>query len=489
MNENPEGTPNPLNPNPLDANPSESMGESKRVDITVNNGSSYTGSQEDEIVPKEQPLTEEFVEESVMVNSLDPEGKPMEQSVKTPVAKPRKKTGLIIGLIVCIFLAVGCGVAAALMMMNAEKDPVAAAVKKLMSGQVAENVAIDGNVELLLNDDSSPITKINFNLDSQAKAGSRVSASNAVIDFTFSDDEEMTLEFSDVISTDGNLYFKLDGIANLMTKINSLSFTTQEPSAPCLDPNDPACLVAPIDGLDTQYDIVEPEVNPLLGVTEMLGGIIGVIDGQWLRISTAEFESLENGIEFDGNVTCMFNLFNSVSDNSNAAAELYNKNPFIGSTTENIPINSKLNPVRQITIDDKAFANYINSIQDSSFAEDFYDCLDIRDDVSITSDDVKEVVEQLPAIYVEVDKDNNFTRLFLRAVSDESDVTMTADFSFSYPANVNISAPAEFVEFEELIQQFLLNSLGIDGSGMMPQIEAPAPIEMPAPIEVPAPVQ
>ena len=44
-------------------------------------------------------------------------------------AKPKKKTGLIIGMIVSIFLAVGCGVAAILLLTNNKKvDAVSAAM-------------------------------------------------------------------------------------------------------------------------------------------------------------------------------------------------------------------------------------------------------------------------------------------------------------------------------------------------------------------------
>ena len=133
MNENSGGTPNPLNPSPLDANPSEPIEEVhqepvQEKPVSVNPVEPVPAPEptpEPIPEPELKPLTEELVQESVMVNSLDPEGRPMEKAAETTAVEPKKKkTSLIVGLVICLFIAVGCGVAAILMMMNTAKDPV-----------------------------------------------------------------------------------------------------------------------------------------------------------------------------------------------------------------------------------------------------------------------------------------------------------------------------------------------------------------------------
>ena len=60
------------------------------------------------------------------------------------------------------------------------------------------------------------------------------------------------------------------------------------------------------------------------------------------------------------------------------------------------------------------------------------------------------MLEDLPEIYVEVDGDNNFTRLYTNLKIDSGKLTI--DLNFSYPTNINVTEPLEYQNFSEVIQ-------------------------------------
>lgn len=466
MDEKPEGTPNPLNPNPLDANPSESMKEVNEVSVTE---------------VRKQPTSESVSVQAVeTVESLDPSGRPMEKVVETAAPKKRKKTGLIIGFVVCLFIAVGCGVAAILMLMNGDKDPVAAAMKKLMSGEGPTNVVVDGSIEFNTNDNSLPISKMIVDLKSQTKAGSMINASSADVTLVLADNNEVTFGFEEVYATTGELYFKIDGVADLLEKINIIQLLSGQPTVNNVDcatngADDVNCLVQTTDCetdgtceitdyLIEDIDAIASQDEGFSEVINLLLGAVKVIDGEWLKVSVDELGMLSNGMTVDSNMSCMINMVDSINTNSNSAAELYNKNPFLGSTTENVTIDSKLNPVRELTIDDEALADFVNSIQNSEMTKELYDCLGWENNVTVTAGDVAAAISQFPAIYVEVDKDDNFSRLYMVTQAEDATGTITIDLSFSYPTKINVSEPVEYMTFEDVVQKVMMSIYNLEGA-------------------------
>ena len=423
MDNNPEGTPNPLNPNPLDANPSEPI-ENKPTQ------------------PISQPITEELVEESITVESLDPEGRPMEKVAEAaPAPKKKKKTGLIIGMIICLFIAVGCGVAAILLMMNKESDPVVAAMKKLMNGDTPSNIMIDGDIEMTINEKSSPISKVSVNLGGQMKTNSPIRTVNTEMVLTFTDGSQTDFEVSEVYNEDGDIFFKAEGLSSVLEKMFSQSSTTE--GEPVLD----------LDMLSGQNGF---------GDFEMLFGIIEVIDGEWLKISMDNYNEFVNNVTPTGDLSCMMDFVEKINKDSSSAIDLYNKNPFLSSTTEGININSKYNQVRQIAIDNTAFSNFINSVSNSELTKDLYDCVGLRGNLNVSEADVAEIMKQIPAVYVEIDKDNNFSRLYMEYATDNNEMTVVIDVAFSYPANINITEPEEYVPLEQMLQTVFMNMYDFD---------------------------
>lgn len=448
MNEDSGGTPNPLNPNPgpdnsseaLDANPSEPM--------------SHGGSSVDGMVNK--PRTSGATESThVMVEATRPGDSIVMTSGETAVegAGPKKKkTGLIVAIIVCFLVAVGCGVAAFLLIFNKPGDPVTQALQKLMRGETPTNIAINGDIDVSMDDSSSPFSNVKISLDTKMVANPSINSSDLKIAFTQSG-VESSFQASEIYTASGDLFLKVEGISDL--------FNRSEPTG--LDNND----------TDENVDIESSQL-PMVKDDDLImsafGAIFEVIEGQWIRISADELSAISGSGSLDmmeGPLTCIVNMSNGVSGNSNSIAEVYNKHPFIVSSTENMSVVSRRDPIYKLGIDSEAFTEYIQAMQSNEVVKDLYSCIGWDEDDELTSEDVASVVEKLPDIYVEINNDHDFTRLYLKmepeAPSTKCDHSTAAmciengpsgsvviDFTFSYPATVNISEPNEYTDLSEL---------------------------------------
>lgn len=486
MNENDGGTPNPLNSNPFDSGPSEPAGGVEEIQVTESAGvseyadglrsaprtrasrvqiSEPASSQTADL----EPLAANMVEESVLVESLDPEGRPMEKALETTPKPKKKKTGLVVGLVLSLFVAVGCGVAAVLLLLNSPKDPVVEAMKKIMSGEAPSNVIIDGDIKFAVNDPNSIISNVNISLDAKAKTSSMINTSSAEVELVFSDNDKLTFQFDEVYAANGDLYFKIDGVSDLTEKMVLLQTQSRQTNCisdesgetNCVKEPDCDCPEGGVCDCLAPIEIIAEE-GGLDEMTTMLTGVVSVIEGEWLKVSIDELTSMSGEAQLGSDTSCIISLIDSINTNSNSAAELYNKNPFISSTTENITVMNKFNQVRQITIDDKAFANFVNSIQNAKITEKLYSCLGWDDNVAITEEDVAEVVRKLPAVYVEIDQDNNFSRFYMVTQTEDGTGTITIDLSFSYPANINVPEPVKYMTFEDAIQEIMMSIYDID---------------------------
>ena len=446
MNENPGETPNPLNPgqNPvendgiLNANPPEPTQPievpTQPVEIPVN-------------TPEVTQPTNQAADSASLVTPAQPASpmdRPMQAAPEAVEAKPKKKTGLIIGMIVSIFLAVGCGVAAILLLTNNKKvDAVSAAMNKVMRGEVSSNVVIDGNIEIPVNIESYPISNIKINLNSQLRANSMINASKATVSLETEDGDELSFKFNEVYSSNGDLYFKIDGLTNavedLMTTISSSTNTLTDCNTNELG--------------ETNCETTTQTVTEYDGATDLTNGILNIIstiDGEWLRISPEELGTMTGGTLSNSTMSCIVDLTKNINTNSNSVAELYAKNPFVSSTTEGVTIMSKGNPVYRVAVDGEGFTNYVNSLQSSEILDDLYTCLGVEDNAGVNANDLIKMISQLPETYVEIDEDYNFTRLYLES---QKEPMFKIDLSFTYPNNINVAEPTEYTDYSSIIQE------------------------------------
>jgi hypothetical protein len=484
MNENPGETPNPLNPNPGD-NP-DSNGS------TFNDNPSDQVESVDTAQPEQvDPLMQATAGITDQTNS-DPLSRPMEQApVQEPVQPPKKKkTGLIIGVVVALLVAIGCGIAVAIMLMN-QGDAVSKAVMKLMDGKAPTNVAIDGTIDITPIDNTSLLTGLKIDLKTDATTNSMINHATANVTASIKEMGDIEVDIEEIYSESGDLYLKADGLVEAIEKISTMAQNTMATN--CIDDesgltNCGTPVLSDCEDSDGNTVPCEEEALPTgndvdtdLDMFAGFSGILELIDGKWLKISVDQLKSMTNTQDSNNALTCLTDLADEAKNSSNTISELYRNNPFIGSTTEDVKISSKNSTVYRVVFDREKFTNYSKAVKDSTIVKKAMSCLG-EDNVEISSDPVEDI-NKLPNLYVEIDKDDNFSRLYFETTakqmaSDDCDcpdgavcsacetteqvekdiANVKVDLGFTYPSTINVAEPTDYQDIMTLLQQLMLSS-------------------------------
>lgn len=469
MNDNPGETKNPLNQssNPLDANPADSTPLEEIVEEV----------QAVSVKPASNPMNPGGP-------TNDPMARPMEQAPVAEPEKPKKKTGLIIGIVVAAIVLIVGIVAAVLIMMNLNKgDVVAKAIEKIVSGNAPTNVAIDGTFTLTPNEENDLLSSVQIKLDSEASTNSQLNSSAAVVALDFTNGKTAEFEFDEVYAANGDFYFKLSGLTNTMEDyMEAIQDAASQKTAGvsgenCIEDENgnTVCDEESVEVVDCESadgcattvlpsdDTVESETDTL----ETLMGILGLVekaDGEWLRVSTDELSSLGEMTQSESDATCLVNMVSDVKNYSNSIAEMYSKNPFITSTTEGVTLASKSSePVYKVIVDSEKFSAFLNEFQNSTLVDNLFSCMGY-DNEEVNIDNIASEISDLPTFYVEVDKDYNFTRLNFATDLSEGEMSLTSDLGFSYPANINVAEPSEYTDFSTMIQEIFTSLYALPGT-------------------------
>ncbi|MBQ3432844.1 hypothetical protein IJG22_00930 [Candidatus Saccharibacteria bacterium] len=473
MDNNPGETPNPLNPSPV--------GGSEANDTNVTPATPVAQSTVDSAdTTSVTPAAEPVAPTTAPVASLDPTGRTMEKTVEVPEPPKKSKAGLIAAIVIGCVLLIGGIVTAILFAMNSGPDnTVAMAMQKIMNGEASKNVAIDGDINILINDESTPIQRINIDLDSDIVIGSMINTSSAVITLTDRDSKDYSARFEEIYAADNNLFFKLEGTtaaledSGLIDLLNGNSSKTN-----CvIDENNATNCETPLfeedcadESLDcaTQYGSTEAIKDMGALLTNTIVSMIEAADGLYLRISSEDMATMGAGAANSSQLTCIADLVEKADKNSNSTALLYNKYPFIISSSENIPVSKKQNPIYQVMVDSANFTNFVNEMQNTELANSLFSCLGWNNHASINEEDVEEIVSSLPKVYAEVNADYNFTRLYLESDISDGKASVTIDLGFSYPSSVTVSEPVEYTDFKDFLET-LFESMYNTKSSTAPQ--------------------
>ena len=314
-----------------------------------------------------------------------------------------------------------------------------------MSGNVSNKVAVDGDVIVSINNERSPIKKIDVALDSNFTTPSMVNTSTATVTLTSSDDSTVSATFDEVYVDGGDIYFKLSGIMKVLTDSKLLYYFLApgltEP-VDCSGTNVEDCAA-------TTSDIDIEEILDAYGISD----VVKLVDGEWLHVSMDEITGAAEQYTDNTSLSCLSDLTNNINKNSSAAIEHYNNNPFIIETTEGVVLPQKQYPVRLVKFDSENLAGYIDEIQNSTILKELYDCMGWKNNTKVSKSDVAEAVKLIPDLYAEVDNENNFTRLYFETELAEGEIDVITDLSFKYPEAINVSGPASYKDFSEVIQQ------------------------------------
>lgn len=435
MNENPGETPNPLNPTPV------------------------------AVGPTPNPMDRPMVQAAPVATPGVPVATPT-QATTEPVKSPekKKKTGLIILIIVVLAMLIG-GIAVAAVMMNRDSDPVSAAMNKITGGNIPANIVINGNIHIENSDITAQISSVDMDIDSSIVTNSLINDSEVVVTVsTLSGDIE--LDVKEIYTGEDNIYIEVDGIKDVIDMVSGGSAMLEQPTTLFSEGlSSESEYTSSI--LGEEYDLtlgddsylVGPTVSPAMPTETitLISGIVDLIDNKWIRISADQLESLPIDATLNGGTECFENAVKELRNNGKSLAEMYKKNSFLGSSTEKITLASKKYPVYRLTIDDNKLIDYANAFISSNIYNNISSCIGAPSSAQINESAIREMTASLPNIYVEIDDDSNFSRFYTTFELSNNTGTVTVDLGLSYPTNINISEPNEYMDLQNIIQQLFIN--------------------------------
>lgn len=351
-----------------------------------------------------------------------------QSSKEKPAKKTNKKK-------IALFSAIGCAIVAlgalatflAITFLNVD-NRVATATTKLFSNERPQYIQFNGEITNILNDDG--INTINvFNVDSKFDYATKAFQLNSSISLDAGSGNEFSYKFSEIKDEAGNYYVDSSSIENLITSILNALVTENEPSA------------------DADEGLVE---NGTTTVTDDLTNkATQSLGDKWIQAPAAEAENMATTSFGEGQFAiCWTKALQNLPNLGTNAKTLYDQNPFISYDTDNLKITAKANNLYRLYFNDEKLANFINSMPDITIAKDLLNCIGTTPSNNITALDVAKALPTNLTTYVEIDKNNNFTRVYVE-YTDTDNSLVKADLDITYPDNLVIVTPSEFMTLND----------------------------------------
>ena len=519
MNENPEGTPNPLNPGFGIA--STPKPEKKVEETAAGTGMlDYTEAPAPAPAPKPLPqhrnqkivdpmmrpvshqpadnigddqnfdtleMEDVSIEELTSDTPVEPISTPIDTPVSAPVErsnfepknsivepagkKGSKKKVLIIGAIILIMTAIICGAAAiAIALMNNGGDKVTKAINKLLDGGMPSIVSAQGEI----NYSTPDVFDASINFDGAFNLATTTNKINAKTTVDYPNDAQAIVDISELTTGDGDTYFKISGLRSVLEAIAPATIDqteTAENVSNCVGSTDVNCgeIISETTTLTTTA-----------GLLSIYGNLIDNTDDQWILISGDFGESMEGLNIFDNSSTCLISAFKELPTYGKDLVNKYKANSFITYSTSNLKIAKVKNDLYKIGFDSDKTAAFINSLSGSGFMNELNSCIngsaattkcpgvegakcaDTITDIDASADTLKQVFDGFPTVYVEIDDNYNFTRVYFDtsiSAGDDTYTAVTADINLSYPSKIEINEPTEYVNMSTLLNNLMTNVL------------------------------
>lgn len=339
-------------------------------------------------------------------------------SIVEPAKGGSKKKILIIGAIVLLIIAIVCGAAAAAIMLvgNNAGDRVSKAIEKLVNGEMPSIVSAQGTISSFSNVDDASINSYSIDFSGNFDVKYNTNTVSAKVNAELGSGEKVSIGVDELENKDGEIFFK-------------------------------------IRGLDTLKN------NELVSA---FSGVIEAIDDEWILV-TGDFADNMEGLEiFDNSSTCLINAIGTLPKYSKDITKKYETNQFISYSTDKLEISKKKNPLYKLTIDNNKLTAFVNSLSNNGFVNELNACVgDTATNEDVALDMIEKIFESFPTIYVEIDDDYNFTRVYFKTTTgDETNsMTTTADLALSYPAKLEVAAPDDYIDMSTLVNNLVTGVL------------------------------
>lgn len=482
MNENPGGTPNPLNPSPsvaptgaAPAGVTPAPGGAQPVAPTPTQPTPTA----QPVAPATQPIaattqpvataqpvapTQTQPATSVSVGEqLSAELAKEDLKASDSVVEPKKKSkkGVVIALVILLLLAAIGGAVAAILILKpfGGKDAVPAAISKLFSSDRPKNVAASGKITATFGD-SSDVASLDVDFTSGLNTVSTEQYASATVTATFADESTFQFDANEIHVANGDLYLKVSGIAEALN--NYQSQTLEETN--CLEDESGMTNCEATEYIDCIDETGEGCVvaSPSESILDFIG-VFEVIDNEWIHISSTSFSTITDTVSLDSPAQCLIEAAGNLGEYASNLSTIYKDNPFVTYSTDNLKIAQKKNPLYLLSFDANMLAGFVNAMPTSGFMNEMLACMDgeaTNKDVTVA--DMEKIIAKLPVIYVEIDDQDNFTRVYLKGDSEDGSSTGIADISLSYPSAITVDEPEEYLELNSILAQLFSGFYGSD---------------------------
>ena len=495
MNENPEGPPNPLNPNPAptgDAPVSQPSGltidpimkapatnapatEAPAPEAPANPGLEPIGQTPIGVgSDASSAIANESVPADVIAGLAPVDSATAGTPEQSSVAPKKSKKGVIILCVFLILVAIGCGVAA-LLILNpfGGGDRFPAAIEKVLKNGISSNLAVNGTITVSNTSEYSDLSDLNITLDAQFDLANKTNTAKAGINAILANDTSLEFDAEEILNKDGDIFVKLDGISDAYGSLQSGLTTQVTTNKSCLSDDSNTAMndgevVTNCDVLDEVSTACEGETcsDTLVDTTSEVGSLgtiikmLKSIDGEWIRIPASVSTSSEQMISANIPTQCISDAMGKLPSYGDSLVETYKQNQFLDYSSENVGIPAVKDTIYRVKINSSKLAGFIDAIKGGAFASELLSCFNETSTSSnISGEQIAKLFDNYPTIYVEIDENYKFTRLVLDGGSDY--FTAKADFRLSYPQSVTITEPAEYIEVDKVVQSVIKDIYGI----------------------------
>ena len=347
-------------------------------------------------------------------------------TVKT---KGKKKTGLIIGLAIAAVAVIGGGVGA-IAYLNWHESPEQTLADAISNVWNAKNIQAEATITGEAKDKDSDFSKIELKMNMIAtQNAASMSVNNLSIDTK--ENGSYSLSVESAYSLDDDIYFKIGGIKEAF------------------------------DGAMKNVD--KDEAEELEAISGMVGGVIEVLDNQWIKIDSDLLKEMGVKDQYD----CYKEKAKALSseDFKKKVAEIYENHGFIALKDDKVVKTEDGLSYYSIKIDDKeseAFGEEVEKLDevkaltscfdseldtDDDEAEEWDDDLDLEFNEDIKKEDEQRDYDLLVGI-----SSWNHTLKAVEAKSSDDDADMSIKLNLSYDEKA-VELPGDAKNAKDLVEE------------------------------------
>lgn len=347
-------------------------------------------------------------------------------TVKT---KGKKKTGLIIGLAVAAVAVIGGGVGA-IAYLNWHESPEQTLADAISNVWNAKNIQAEATITGEAKDKDSDFSKIELKMNMIATQNA-ASMSINTLSIDTKENGSYNLSVESAYSLDDDIYFKIGGIKEAF------------------------------DGAMKNVD--KDEAEELAAISGMVGGVIEVLDNQWIKIDSDLLKEMGVKDQYD----CYKEKAKALSseDFKKKVAEIYENHGFIALKDDKVVRTEDGLSYYSIKIDNKeseAFGEEVEKLDevkaltscfDSKLDADDDEDDELDDDLDLEfNDDIKKEDEQRDYDLLVGISGWNHTLKAVEAKSSDDDVDMSIKLNLSYDEKA-VELPGDAKNAKDLVEE------------------------------------